>query len=1067
MSSEDEYELNFLKIDSRNEIKISQKEDFEIEMLDCMVTLETFQKESIDGILLKFFKKFIPVVQDLVKTNIELSKQFLKSNSDKKGTNISEIVNHLLSLDFRETFIFNKANLQDICFILSNSFNDIKKYKISNYTEFEKVLKKLNFNKYKIDKAYLNKDYLKSKENLIRNSTIKTLSSSSFVTSKEISDELSEFDDGTPKYVDRTHNISIGMSYIDNNNIMNSSNITKDYDYNEEKNKKKMLIKECFSFKKSNKENSELPMELIIILYKLKQVNTLIYQINDIDEEFLKMSIFIFLNIKWLFIHEIEEIKFDLGNEELQKGIYNVFNERALELYQYFDKTKYSSYYNKNYKARTINCWVPENNIFFMNIEENQNNQNYIYNNQSNKENCHYDNHLCNIYNEYGSLTNFKYIRPIIFSCNNSQYEHNICEIGDLENDLNTEYYNRSGRESMIFNSSNNSLNSKNSGTIEQALNQSNTTNTNTNKVGERTTPMLLKEFVKKHIFYFQMIAIYSYFFTKELKKIKKLSLFFNSSFSFEIQLMFRILNNSYDRFHFLIFTNTIDTLTEANFSFNSLDSKSFENILGMIDKNVYLTSLKISFFTPDINYFDYCLLNIWASKKLSITKLLLEQKELLLTCTGEKERELIYFILHHNKFLDSFAKNLRNFFILLQTKTLKNLEELVFRFDIPLPILNSEKYIILLIKFIINLLIIITFQDNRIHTLKLLAPELPFNSSKMPFIRHFFKEIFLGEDYIDKKTEEKLKSEKKRKEKLRIKEKERELKKQKEKENDLKEKNVRKDLLQSTFSFSNKDISKLNNEKEFNIDIDDNFNQFDPIKRFKSVFHKASTIRRETEARRKDTMESDYNEQRRILNKNDSLQNIIIQFKIYNLPELFNICIMNNLTGLKSINLGYLDKITFVSFVKDYKSNLKKLENLTSLKISLDSSLILYNNLEKDIYEYININSPKLEEKYLFTDLKIVSETKMDELIHLVYITAKVEKLVVQIAYDNDNIHILSKLIKKHINQAKNEMNSIIILMQLPQYNKIYTRNIIKSLASFYTRKENREILCKENTNN
>ena len=109
MTSEDEYELNFLKIDYNNEVKLTGAEDLELEMIDLMVSQSQFEKESIDGILLKFFKKLIPTVQDLVKTNIELGKQFLKSHSDKKGINISEVVNRILSIDYREKFIFNRT----------------------------------------------------------------------------------------------------------------------------------------------------------------------------------------------------------------------------------------------------------------------------------------------------------------------------------------------------------------------------------------------------------------------------------------------------------------------------------------------------------------------------------------------------------------------------------------------------------------------------------------------------------------------------------------------------------------------------------------------------------------------------------------------------------------------------------------------------------------------------------------------------------------------------------------------------------------------------------------------
>ena len=465
---------------------------------------------------------------------------------------------------------------------------------------------------------------------------------------------------------------------------------------------------------------------------------------------------------------EIEEIKFDLGSEVLQKGILEVFNERASEIYYNFQKIKNATYYNGSYKARTINCWEPEGDIFFEKKEENKNNKkiDYIYSNQSNTEGCYFDNQLCNIYDEYGHLTNLKYIRPIAYNQkkNDKIYEQSIEEFEYIDNILNNDNYQRAERESIYVNS-NSSFNSKNS-ELNQLKSQNTINNANNNTVTERTTPVLLKEFVKKHLYSFQMVAFYSYFFLKDLKKIKKLGLYFHSAYSFEIQLMIKLFEISYDRFHFLVFTNVLDLLTEAEFSFNSLDNKSFENILGIINKNSNLTSLKMSFFSPDINYFENSLFNIWSTKKLSIRKLFTEQKESLINCTGDKERDMNYFILNHNKIIDSFQKNLRNFFNVLKFKSLNYLEELILRFDIPLSILNSEKYIILLVKFIINLLIMITFQDNRIHTLKLIAPELSFDSVKMPYIRQLFKEIILEGEKIDEKWEQKLKSEKKKKEK-------------------------------------------------------------------------------------------------------------------------------------------------------------------------------------------------------------------------------------------------------------------------------------------------------------
>ncbi len=1069
MSNEDEYELNFIKIDSNNNVKLIEGEDLELEMLDLITIVSPFETESIDGMLLKYFRKIIPSSQDLLKIDVDISKQYIKNlHSDKKNSVLCDSINRILSTDYRGKFIFNKANIQDVSNILINSFNDIKKYKISSFAELQHALKKIDFKKYNFKKLYLNNEYIKNRRNTLNHQSTST-SISSNIIAKELYEESSENDD-FPKYVNRNFNKQRGITYIDNNsnNIMYSSYLTDDYNYDEEITAKIILTKECFSFHKNNKDDSELPIELIILLYKLKDVNTLIYQINNVDEQFLKMAVFILLNVKWLFMHEIEEIKFDLGNEELQKGINEVINERTKEIYYNFQKEKSAIYYNGSYKARTINLWEPEGDIFFEKINNNQNDQKeFIYSEQPNIEKCTFDNHLCNIYNEYGKLTNLKYIRPIIYTIKkiDNQYEQKFDVFADIDNYLPLEQ--RPDRDSIYLNSSISNI-PRNS---VLSINSNTSNSNNNNNVVEKTTPSLLKDYVKANIYPLQMVTVYSYFFIKEFKKLKKLNIYFHSPYSNEIHLILRIHDINYDRFNFLIFINKIDTLTEINFSFNSLDNKSFENILGIINKNSNLTSLKLSFFTSDINYFDNGLFNLWSSKKLSIRKLFFDQKESLISSIGDKEKEMNYFILHHNKFLDTFEKNLRTFFNLLKFKTLNNLEELTLRFDIPLTILNSEKYIILLVKFIINLLIMLTFQYNRIHTLKLLAPDLPFDSFNIPYIRQLFNEIMLEREINDVKWEKKRKSEKKR----RIKEKEKELKELREKENELKEKNERKNILQNySSSYSSQDVAKIIDQKEpdnedLKFDVDENLESFDYNKRFRSVFHKKKSSYMAPEGARNETMSSEdlLEEQRRKLNTNATLENITIQFKIYNLPEIFNICLMNNLKGLKYINFGYLDQSTFISFLKDYKANSNKLVSLKTLKISLGVSVISYVDLEEYIFEYINVNTPVLEEKFLFSDLKIVYEAKMKELVELVYYKAVTPKLVIQIGNCNDNNHLLSKVMDQCIINRKMEMESLLMIMDLPKYKQLYKGDIIKCIASFCLKKENRVILCKENPYN
>ena len=296
-----------------------------------------------------------------------------------------------------------------------------------------------------------------------------------------------------------------------------------------------------------------------------------------------------------------------------------------------------------------------------------------------------------------------------------------------------------------------------------------------------------------------------------------------------------------------------------------------------------------------------------------------------------------------------------------------------------------------------------------------------------------------------------------------------------KEKRKELKEKSERKELLEKIKTKDDIIIKaaqdtineeKNNGDNDEDFDIDKNLEKYEH-KRFNSDAQKKQM---EHSSRRLDSIsvENLSNKKRSELNNNTSLQNLIIQLKIYNLPEIFNLCLMNNLSGLKQINLGSLDEMTFIGFMNDYKKHCNKLLNLTSLKITLSASLTSFVNLEKYVIEYININTPNLKQKFLFSDLIIINENKMKELFELVYLKSVVKKLVIQIGYECE--HILSKVITKYINEkkeeSKTEMYSLLILMELPEYHDIYNPKILECLSSFYGLNKNKAIICKENPN-
>jgi hypothetical protein len=466
---------------------------------------------------------------------------------------------------------------------------------------------------------------------------------------------------------------------------------------------------------------------------------------------------------------------------------------------------------------------------------------------------------------------------------------------------------------------------------------------------------------------------------------------------------MFSLSNSIYDRFHFLIFANNINTLTEVNFSFNSLDCNAFENILGIIKKNKNLTSLKMSLFSQEINYSENFLFYLWSQKKIGLNKLFKEQNEAKIQSNVDIERNIVYFILHNNKILDSFVTNMKNLFNLLKFESCNTLEEIIFRFDLPIPILNSDKYKNLLVKFILNLLILLSLQKNKIKTFKILAPELPFDAKKMPIIQKLFKEI--GEQ--NENTEE------------------------------IPESKIPRD-------------GTLKNK----INLFENHFKNKKSLTFNNLSNDSSIPRNQNQS-------CGENE----ITKNEVLEDITLNIKFYELPEIFNIIYINNIQNLKKINLGLLDQVTFISFLNDYKLNNERLQNLISLKIGLCPFVISYADLDKYILDYINVDTPNLQEKYLFSNLKILTEIKMNELIDNVYYIAKVPKLVVEIGNYNDNIHLLSKSNKKLIDD-RNCFYTLRMIMDVPQYQKMRAREIINCLAGFYHKKDNRIIICKENPN-
>ena len=225
------------------------------------------------------------------------------------------------------------------------------------------------------------------------------------------------------------------------------------------------------------------------------------------------------------------------------------------------------------------------------------------------------------------------------------------------------------------------------------------------------------------------------------IKDMNKIDLVINNSYSEEISNYFKkeifetdndsnniniLLLSKIKDFHILdlIFSKLIK-LKEMNCEINSLDSSTFTQILKIFYVNTSLSSLNISFFTSDISYLQQSLYKLYN----------ISFPDVELNLHGDVEKKII------EKLLPIFSTNLASFFDMLKLKSMKNLG---INMALPDVLENNEKYLLLIIKFIINIIIYIYRKENNnpIEKVVLLCPKIILNKDYYPFIDDIFSRI-------------------------------------------------------------------------------------------------------------------------------------------------------------------------------------------------------------------------------------------------------------------------------------------------------------------------------------
>ena len=183
------------------------------------------------------------------------------------------------------------------------------------------------------------------------------------------------------------------------------------------------------------------------------------------------------------------------------------------------------------------------------------------------------------------------------------------------------------------------------------------------------------------------------------------------------------------DNFHILYLVyNKIIELKTLNLEINSFDIITFNELLSIL-YNSKASIFKLSLFTKEFFYSSQFLYKVYRQgiKK----KIIKEDKK-------SNDRSLKFNERFFKNIYHYFEKNLNSLFEILKNKNYKIFSIIL---NIPSPILNNDKYILAIIKFIMNIFILF-FDDEESITedISILSPSLVINSNKYLFIEEFLE---------------------------------------------------------------------------------------------------------------------------------------------------------------------------------------------------------------------------------------------------------------------------------------------------------------------------------------
>ena len=333
---------------------------------------------------------------------------------------------------------------------------------------------------------------------------------------------------------------------------------------------------------------------------------------------------------------------------------------------------------------------------------------------------------------------NLKVNKPFYYKNKLPEEESNLEENNNINNCSFNLYYNKN-KSKAFFNFKSNTVGN----IIDQKAKRKKKTETDSNLLSNKNNKTekdtILEYFINlanENINILELIFI-TLFSLDSIKNIEKITLIFNESYFYEYSSYFRNSTKiAIGNTHILDFIyNSFLNINTLNIELNSFDLLAFNRLLKILYNNNNLSSFKCSFFSSDCTYFPPAIHKIDNQNTFTkFIKIKENDNKKDLNCRIEEPFFRNIYI--------NFERNLKYFFGIIKIKKLKILG---LNFDIPPPVLNDEKYVIVITKFILNIILFCINSNNNESTIEeliILSPYLIINSKRFLFFDNFLQNI-------------------------------------------------------------------------------------------------------------------------------------------------------------------------------------------------------------------------------------------------------------------------------------------------------------------------------------